>query len=128
MYKKVMVIDDNEIDRYVANHTMKKNSFAEQIVVKESAKAALEYLRSLENTPAELPNIIFLDIRMPEMDGFGFLEEFDKLPAVIQDNCKIMMLSTSLDLGDHERAKKNPHVDRFLNKPIDKDKLHAIAV
>ena len=123
-----MVIDDNEIDRYVANHTLKKNCFAGEIVIKDSAKSALDYLRSLEGTPLELPTIIFLDIRMPEMDGFGFLEEFDKLPLVIQDNCKIMMLSTSLDAGDHERARNNPHVDRFLNKPIDKEKLHSIAV
>jgi len=125
-YKKVMVIDDNEVDRYIAARNIKKYAFAEEVILKDSAKAALNYLASLEKTPEHLPHLIFLDIRMPEIDGFGFLAAYEKLPDSIKTNCIIMMLSTSLNPGDHEKAKNNKYVNRFLNKPLNKEKLEEI--
>jgi len=127
VYKKVMVIDDNAIDRYVAEHVIKSQCFAEEVITKESARAGLEYLEALSGTAEELPQLIFLDIRMPEVDGFGFLELYDKLPEVVKKNCIIMMLSTSLNPEDHERAAENPFVNRFLNKPLNKEKLTMLA-
>ncbi len=125
-FKKALVIDDNEADRYVANRILQRYHFAAEIILKESARKALEYLRSLENSPEELPQFIFLDIRMPEMDGFGFLEEYDNLPDSIKRNCVILMLSTSLDSADHQKAETNPYIKRFLNKPLDKANLELL--
>lgn len=124
--KKVMVVDDNEVDRYIAARNIKKYGFADEVIVKESARAALDYMLSLENTPEDLPQIIFLDIRMPEIDGFGFLEEYEKLPDSVKINSIVMMLTTSLNPDDHEKAKNNRYVNRFLNKPLDKEKLEEI--
>jgi CheY-like chemotaxis protein len=125
-FKKVMVIDDNEIDRYIANRNITKYDFAEEVITMESSKAALNFLCSLKDTPDQLPQLIFLDIRMPEIDGFGFLEEYEKLPESVKKNCIIMMLTTSLNPSDHERAKNNQYVSRFLNKPLDKDKIDSL--
>jgi len=122
-YKKVMVIDDTEIDRYIARTNIQKYAFAEEVICKESAKTALEYLKLFCDQPDELPQLIFLDIRMPEMDGFGFLEEYAKLPDAIKKNCIIMMLTSSLNADDQEKALNNKYVNRFLNKPLSKDKL-----
>jgi CheY-like chemotaxis protein len=126
VFKKVLVIDDTEIDLKIAQMAMSKYSFAGEIVLKKSAVGGLEYLKSFESTPEDLPQLIFLDINMPELSGFDFLERYEKLPEVIQRNCIIMMLSTSLVEEDHKRALDNRFVSKFLNKPIDKVKLESI--
>jgi CheY-like chemotaxis protein len=123
LYKRVMVIDDNLVDRYVARRNLLKYSFAEEIIEKGSANMALEFLRSLEGSGELLPQFIFLDIRMPEMDGFDFLEEYQKLSDSIKLNCVVIMLSTSLNPNDIERVKMNKYVKRFINKPLDKGKI-----
>jgi len=125
-FKRVMVIDDNEIDRYIANRNITRYAFAEEVITMESSRAALNFLESLKDTPELLPQLIFLDIRMPEIDGFGFLEEYEKLSDTVKQNCIIMMLTTSLNPSDHERAKNNQYVNRFLNKPLDKEKIDSL--
>jgi CheY-like chemotaxis protein len=123
LFRKVMVIDDSKTDRFIVSYMLKKFNLADEIIEVESAKKALDYFKSAEAKTEELPQLIFLDIRMPEMDGFGFLEEYDKLPEGIKSNCIIMMLSTSLDTSDRAKAEGNHYVARFLNKPLDIPKI-----
>ncbi len=63
---------------------------------------------------------------MPEMDGFEFLEECEKLPETIKTNCVIMMLSTSLNPADLQRVEHSPYVNRYLNKPLNKEKIEIL--
>lgn len=126
-FKKVLVIDDSETDRYVARHTLEKCRFAEEIIILPSAARGLEYLRETATNGEALPQFIFLDIRMPEMDGFGFLAEYEKLPEAVKSNSVILMLSTSLDPDDHKKAEGNIYVNRFLNKPLSREKLMLLS-
>jgi CheY-like chemotaxis protein len=126
-YKTVMIVDDNKIDRLLVELNVKRYDFAEEIISKGSAKSALEYLESSAAIPGTLPELIFLDIQMPEMDGFGFLDEYEKMPKSITNNCTIMMLSSSLDPKDMERAKKNQFVKKFISKPVNAQILREIA-
>lgn len=126
-YRKVLIIDDTFVDRYIAERNIKKYAFAEHVIQMDSALTALDYLIELSRIPDELPELIFLDIRMPLMDGFGFLEAFEKLPSTIHDHCKIIMLSTSLDPVDHVRVNEHRFISRFLNKPLDQSRLQQIA-
>jgi CheY-like chemotaxis protein len=122
-YQKAMVIDDNPIDLYIAEMVMATTGFAENVICMNSAREALAYLKPLYETPDELPGLIFLDINMPEMTGFDFLNEYQHLPENIRKKCIIMMLTTSLDDDDRTQAESNQFVRRFLNKPLDRDKL-----
>jgi CheY-like chemotaxis protein len=116
-----MIIDDNLTDRYIAEHYLKAVRFAANVISKSSAREALGYLKA--NSAEKLPKIIFLDIRMPEMDGFEFLDEYAKLPALVNEYCTVIMLSSSNDPKDHERIKANALIKKFIDKPINKESL-----
>lgn len=124
--KHVLLIDDNEIDNYISKHIVTKSQMAEKVSVKGSAVEALEYLQSLKGNPDEFPDFIFLDIRMPKMDGFGFLEEFNKFPQAINNQCSVAMLTSSSDQGDIDRAMQYAVVKKYLTKPLSLEKLESI--
>jgi len=116
--KHVLLIDDNEIDSYIAKHIITKSNMAQKISIESSAIDALKFLGALKNNPEEFPNSIFLDIQMPEMNGFAFLEEFKNFPEAIHDQCKVIMLTSSNDQQDIDRSFQYPFVKKFLTKPL----------
>ena len=113
--KNILLIDDSEIDNFINKSVLEKANMVENIIAKTSAKEALEYLSNTEN---EFPNIIFLDIRMPEMDGFEFLNECENFPDELKNKCVIFMLSSSIDPNDALRAEQHKVVKKYLTKPL----------
>lgn len=124
-FRKVLLIDDNEIENFVNKRLIETTEFAAETDCCLSAEAALEQIRN--SRLEDLPEIIFLDIKMPGMDGFAFLDEFAMLPPEVHQNIKIIMLSTSESFKDLNRANKNKFVYRFLNKPLLQQSLDAIV-
>lgn len=84
-----------------------------------SAKSALEEIRQHITQQGVIPDIIFLDIRMPEMDGFQFLDELKNLPKDPLKYLNVFMLTSSLDQKDIVRSREYPMVKGFLSKPLD---------
>lgn len=116
--KHILLIDDNDIDNYVTNHVITKSQRAEKITIKNSGVAALEYLVSIERNATEFPEVIFLDVRMPVMDGFQFLDELIKLSGITNNQCQVVMLSSSSDQSDIDRAFTYSVVKKYLVKPF----------
>ncbi len=125
-YPSVMLIDDNELDNFINKKLLENEHFAGAVTVHLSALNALEELKSMPEN--KLPDLIFLDIMMPHMDGFAFLDEFGKLDEKIKSHCKILMLSTSESFKDLNKANQNKYVYKFLNKPLSKAVLDAIRL
>lgn len=121
-YNLCLLIDDNFIDNFVTRKILETSNFAEKIVVIQSASEAVAQLQA----KAIEPDVIFLDIRMPLMDGFEFLKQYDELSLSGTKNPKIFMLSSSLDPVDFRMSTQNKYITQFIHKPITKKVLEAL--
>ncbi len=125
-YSKVLLVDDNSLDNFVNKKLLESNGFAEEVTAYQSPIEALDFIKKAKL--ADLPEVIFLDINMPEMDGFQFLDAFAQLSEETLQQCKIIMLSTSESFKDLNRANKNRFIKKFLNKPLTVQTVQAINV
>lgn len=121
--KHILLVDDNDIDNYINDHVIQDNDIAEKITIKNSAIAALSFLESIKDDFDAFPDLIFLDISMPKMDGFGFLEEFIKFPKAIAKKCEVIMLTSSNNPKDRAKAMDYPVVTDYFIKPLEDEML-----
>jgi CheY-like chemotaxis protein len=122
----VMLVDDNDTDNFISRRIIEITQFAKQVEIKNSGKSALEYLEQHKENPERLPNLIFLDINMPIVDGFVFLYEFEKFSEKVKDRCKVVILSSSDNKRDIDKIVNNDHVVKFITKPLTETALQDI--
>ncbi|MFM7078817.1 MAG: response regulator [Bacteroidota bacterium] len=125
-FEQVLLVDDNEIDNFINERIITSSGFSANVTVKFSADAALEYLKEVSNDPSRIPDVIFLDLNMPVKDGFGFLEDYTNIDDAVKSKAKVIVLSSSISPDDINRASVNPHVYKYLNKPLSEKYLEAI--
>ncbi len=121
-FKTCLLIDDNYIDNFVTRKTLEGSNFAKEIVILRSANDAIT---SLKNGQVQ-PDVIFLDIRMPLMSGFEFLDEYEKID-INKDDIKIFMLSSSLDPLDMRKSSDNKYITQFIHKPLTQKALEELC-
>ncbi|WP_051189325.1 response regulator [Daejeonella oryzae] len=115
--QKILIIDDSQIDLPVSALLLKNRLNTADIHLANSGANGLSWLVEHQDE-LEKGLIILLDVRMPDMDGFGFLNEYDNLPEKIKEKTRIIMLSSTLDPYDIQKANHNPYVETVLNKPL----------
>ncbi len=119
----VMLVDDNDTDNFISKRIIELTKFAKRIEIKNSGKSALQYLETEKDNDVNLPDLIFLDINMPIVDGFVFLYEFEKFPDNIKQKSKVIILSSSDNKRDIDRIVNNNYVIKFITKPLTDDVL-----
>jgi CheY-like chemotaxis protein len=122
----VMLVDDNDTDNFISKRIIEITNFATEVIVKSSGKSALDYLEENNDDADSLPEIIFLDINMPIVDGFVFLYEFEKFNDTVKDKCKVIILSSSDNKRDIDKIVNNDYVIKFITKPLTENALEEI--
>lgn len=125
-FENVMIVDDNTIDLYITKRLIIKNNFGKKVLEYAAADEALKYLQNHQESPLMLPHVIFLDIYMPVMSGFEFMVVYDKLPSTFKNNCKVFIISSSIDENDITQSNTNKNITAFREKPITKEFLNSI--
>ena len=126
-FTDVLLVEDDPITIMVCDRIIKMASFADKVKSCENGKIALDYLLSFSKNEV-IPPIIFLDINMPVMNGWDFLEEFDEIRDRFQSLPRIYLLSSTVDPEDYKKAKRFSLVEDFISKPLSKEALKNIAV
>jgi CheY-like chemotaxis protein len=123
--KTIFLIDDDKLTNFINKRIMARSGFNVNVQAFDSPHAALEVLRQLAVLDvASLPDVILLDVNMPIMDGWDFLNEYEKL--VPRAEARIYMLSSSLDDKDIDRAAGYRMVCGFLSKPLKSEQLYEL--
>ncbi len=119
-----IVVDDSKLDCFIAEKIIKNTGKCEQCSVFQQAQDALEYIKNA--TDNNIDTIVFVDIQMPVMNGFQFVEAFEALPDDQKLSYNIFMLSSSINENDIAKVKGYASVKHFLNKPLTNDAINAV--
>jgi len=122
----ICIVDDDDIYQFTVVKTLELLEFEKNIKVFSDGEEALEFLLSNLNQNDELPDVIFLDINMPIMDGYQFMEEYVKIKSKLGKKTVIYMVSSSVDPVDIEKAKRISDISDYIIKPIEPGKLKSI--
>jgi CheY-like chemotaxis protein len=122
----IMLIDDDKTFNMLTSMVIKRHIADANLQIYASAFSALEYIEANIGNVSALPVFIFLDIRMPQIDGFEFLEQLNSFDQKYIQNIRIAILTSSLYNDDHEKAFSYKQVKYFLEKPLIVQKLKEL--
>lgn len=125
--QEILLVDDNPADNFIHKSVIERLQAAVKVTVTEDGAQALDYLRQIAQSPQrQMPELIFLDINMPRMNGWEFLDQLEKMPDLMENTIVVMMLTTSLHPDDQAAADQRDELAGFLNKPLTRGSLQHL--
>lgn len=125
MSKKILIIDDNIVSQFALRYTIQQANIDCEVLVCDGAQEGLRILSNLRNAGKDFPDCIFLDLDMPDLDGWGFLDRYRSIVDTAK-RTKVFILSTFTSSLDRNRAKHHPMVDGFYDKPLSRNSVIQI--
>lgn len=120
------IVDDDDVYQFTIKKTIESLNLAKSIIAFSDGEEALNFMIENLNKDEELPDIILLDINMPIMDGFQFMEEYIMIKPRLSKKITIYMVSSSVDQADIDRANKISDISDYIIKPIKPGKIKSI--
>ncbi len=124
---KLVVIDDNPTDHYIMQRLLHNNYNCEQATYTYDGRLVLDYLEENKDADTHLPDVIFLDLDMPELTGWEFLDELETFNAVSKKNVQVHIMSSSIRSADVFHSKKYACVNSFMTKPLSRDLVNKVC-
>lgn len=125
--ERVLLIDDNEADNFFHRLCIERSGLASAVDCCESVEGAIRYLDERRDNRELMPTLIFVDINMPEADGWEFLRRYDEHVTPEKRTSTIFILSTSVNPADRERAEAHPLVRAYVSKPLDIEAIRQLS-
>ena len=122
-----MLVDDNPNDNFFHEREIKKSNLSNVVITKNTGLKALEYLKEKKVNKDLQPDVIFLDLNMPDMNGWDFLKEYGRLDQELQDRAIIILLTTSQNADDEAKAKTWSFVSDYITKPLTRELVKEIS-
>jgi CheY-like chemotaxis protein len=123
----LMLIDDNEITNFYHEDLIRDMQIAREFKIYNSSTDALDYLKKVIDLERVQPDLILLDIKMPDLDGFDLLHELEEYSVDYSETLNIVILTSSTLKRDREIADRFPFLKGFVEKPLTEDKLKALV-
>jgi CheY-like chemotaxis protein len=121
------VIDDDEIYTFTIKRIIKAADITEKTLFFENGQAALDFFTANKNNPTVLPELVLLDLNMPVLDGWQFLERFVTLVPHLDKKITVYIVSSSIDEADYRRAAAIEQVSDFMVKPVSVQQLKELV-
>ena len=124
---KLVLIDDNPIDHYIMRTMLYNNEACKQATYTYDGSMILEFMEENKTSPDLLPDVIFLDLTMPDFSGWEFLEKFEKLKGSLNKPVELYVMTSSVRESDKERSGRYECVSSFISKPLSRQVLNNIC-
>lgn len=124
---KVVLIDDNPIDHYIMRTMLYNNDACKQATYTFDGNMIIEFIEENKSCANLLPDVIFLDLTMPDFSGWEFLEKFEKLKTGLNKHVQLYVMTSSVRESDKERSSRYECVSSFISKPLSKQLLENIC-
>jgi CheY-like chemotaxis protein len=121
-----IIIDDSELDCFIAKKIIQQNDKSTKVATFTDAISALRQINDNTDMHSNLLTIILLDLRLPIMSGFEFVEEFERLPVNVRSKYVIYVLSSSMNKNDKSRVDSNENIIKMMDKPLTKTSFDVI--
>ncbi|MBF4472848.1 response regulator [Flavobacterium sp. HJJ] len=125
MLDLIMCIDDDPITLMLFKKVVQKASFAKEIIYAYNGQEAITLIENIKNEDTK-PQLLFLDLNMPVMGGWEFLDLFNDSDYYLSNNTKVVILTSTIDPEDIKKSKSYSNVIEFLSKPITVEMLHYL--